>query len=190
LSSIRAPFEFFDFGHICGYASSVFAFTRPIATLRLGSVVVLRHVRLLCFFSVAEIGLDRKVTGVTIRAAPPDQARVARETRFHVGVQSFSGPRRVRLHEENFRSRPRSCSGFGRLCPSPCWGLEDLQATPTVAGRPESVQEAGESCQQVREKVFEATAKSHSETGQGAAEGTEPGTAEKRAVAVLATRFM
>ena len=60
--SPRAPFEFPDFGHICGDTACVLAFARAIATLRLGSVVVLRHVRLLYFyfFSVAEMRLDRK----------------------------------------------------------------------------------------------------------------------------------
>lgn len=95
MSSIRAPFEFLDFGHICGYASSVLAFTRPIATLRLGSVVVLRHVRLLCFFSVAEMRLDRKVTGVTIPAAPTRSSescsRNAASTSVYNHLQVFVG---------------------------------------------------------------------------------------------------
>ena len=62
--STWAFFEFLDLGHIGSDASRVLAFPRTIATFRLGGVMVLRHVTLLSFFSVAEILLDRKVTGV------------------------------------------------------------------------------------------------------------------------------
>ena len=62
--STWAFFEFLDLGHIGSDASRVLAFPRTIATFRLGGVMVLRHVTLLGFFSVAEILLDRKVTGV------------------------------------------------------------------------------------------------------------------------------
>ena len=48
LSSTRASFELFDLGHVCGNTLSVLAFARAIAALRLGAVVVFRHVRLLC----------------------------------------------------------------------------------------------------------------------------------------------
>jgi hypothetical protein len=48
-----APFEFPDFGHICGDAPSVLAFPRAIPALGLGRVVVFRHVR---FLMIAMIG--------------------------------------------------------------------------------------------------------------------------------------
>src|ERR1700739_4657248 len=41
-------FELLDFGHVCGDAPGVLAFSRAIAALRLGGVVVFRHGRLLC----------------------------------------------------------------------------------------------------------------------------------------------
>jgi hypothetical protein len=64
------PFEFFDFGHICGDARSVFAFARTIATLRLGRVVVFCHVLLLCDFGVDEIRLREEFTS----PAPPSES--------------------------------------------------------------------------------------------------------------------
>ena len=62
----RAPFEVFDFGHVGGDTTSVFAFARAIAALRLGGVVVLRHVMLLC-------GVAEKVDRRVYQPAPPSE---------------------------------------------------------------------------------------------------------------------